>query len=326
MALKEQNAALETELARTKIRSVKVYEENSDLKANKLIASKRQEMEYFMSMADKFIQSKAFNCDNAAQAYVKIMAGKEMGLSPIESMNALYVVNGSVNAYGKFMIARLAKNGYRIEYLDEDERQVTIKVTGPDNFIAVEKVTDRDQILQRSKAMGFAKKNKMRYHGVRMIINFHLAHLFGSVSDLFDEQYNEYQEVRTESPKQKIETVTKEKERQRVIDWIDTCMSMASLKQVEDMINGDEELQRYYDDRSSLLEEYELCMTEILSEFREVVDANSMNRFISKLQNIDPVLNSHAIAREQVSNKVKELGLILNTETGTYEQPDDESE
>ena len=55
-----------------------------------------------------------------------------------------------------------------------------------------ETATDKDQILQRSKAMGFAKKNKLRWHALGMIQSFHLPHLFTSVSNNFDTAFHEY--------------------------------------------------------------------------------------------------------------------------------------
>lgn len=188
----QQIISLEKEIISMKSKALRVYEENEMIKSNPTVAAMKAEMDYHLSVADRFIKGKAFKCENAEQAYTIIMAGKELGLGPVESMNALYIVNGSINPHGKFMVSRLTDKGYKIEYLEESDSGVTVKVTSQDGkHVISERVTDKDQILQKSRAMGFAKKNKMRFHGIRMVINFHLAHLFGSVSDMFVEQYRE---------------------------------------------------------------------------------------------------------------------------------------
>lgn len=322
--LREQNSALVDDLAKTKIRSVKVYEENNALKSNELVASKQKEMEYFLQMAKNFIQSGAFNAKNEYEAYVKIQAGQEMGLTPIESMNALYVVNGSINPYGKFMVARLGQHGYRVTYEDETDSGVTVHVTGPDNFEAKEVVKATDQILQRSKAMGFAKKNKMRFHGVRMIINFHLAHLFGSLSDLFQEPYTEYEELQSKSPDERIEESTREKQRQRIIDWIDTCVEYKKLEQIKNSVQGDDELEKLYQEKEEEIENYELCLTELLSEVEKIRDIDTANGFKDWIETYDHVFNSREIAMQQLTARAKELNIYFNEQSNQYEDIESE--
>lgn len=193
--LKSELIEKERELTSMRSRAVKVYEENALMKSNDKTAAQRADMQYMLDMADRFIKSGAFNVKNAEQAYTIMKAGREMGLGEVESLNALYIVNGTINFYGKHMLARLTKFGYRTQFLDETANGVTVRVYNEDkSFDVTEKVTDRDQILLKSKAMTFAKKNKMRYHGIRMIINFHLAHHFGSVSDLLEEDYRAAEE------------------------------------------------------------------------------------------------------------------------------------
>lgn len=193
--LKGELIEKDLELTSVRSRAVKVYEENALIKASDSTTAQRAEMQYMLDMADRFIKSGAFNVKNAEQAYTIMKAGKEMGLGDVESLNALYIVNGTINFYGKHMLARLTKFGYHTQFLDETANGVKVRVYKPDgSFDVTETVTDRDQILLKSKAMTFAKKNKMRYHGIRMIINFHLAHHFGSVSDLMDEEYKAAEE------------------------------------------------------------------------------------------------------------------------------------
>ena len=76
-------------------------------------------------LSNIFIQSGLFpDVKSQAQAAVKILAGKELGLSPFQSMRSIYFVNGrsalmaDVKAY---LLKQSKKYDYEIEKLDETE-------------------------------------------------------------------------------------------------------------------------------------------------------------------------------------------------------------
>jgi len=77
------------------------------------------------ALGEVFAESGMFSdTKTAAQAVVKILAGKELGLSPIESMNSLYMVNGKIAVSAKIISSLIKKSGkydYRIETLTETE-------------------------------------------------------------------------------------------------------------------------------------------------------------------------------------------------------------
>ena len=217
------------------IKALKVHEENQMYKASPQLAEQMAEMDFQLKMAERFITSKAFKATNPEQAYVMIKAGAEMGLKPVESMQALYCVNGAVKMYGDKMTARITKAGYKIEYQNETDKGVTVKVTNSDGFEASEKVTDDDQIIKNSNAVKFAKKNKMRFHGVRMIASFHLPHLFGSVQDEFTSDFTEWEDA---NPQQKLKSgidlkqIDQSKEMERVLAHIQKVTTIEQLLQV----------------------------------------------------------------------------------------------
>ena len=187
---------LQTGFKALELRALKVYEENKMLKAAPEFAQQQAKMDFYLKMAHKFIASKAFKCETPEQAYVIMQAGSEMGMEPIEAMQALYIVNGKLDFYGDKMVARLTKKGYKIEYLNESKDSVTVRVFNEkEGFDVSETVNSNDQILQRSKAYGFAAKNKMRFHGLRLFKSFHLPHLFGSTTDEFTPDFTEWEEV-----------------------------------------------------------------------------------------------------------------------------------
>lgn len=170
---------------------------------NNSIAIKREEMNLFMDMAKQFAKAGAFPSKSPEQLFVLMKAGQEMGMSEIESLNSLYVVNGKIEPYGKAMVAKITEDGWKLSYEDETDSEVTVVATKGKEIIR-ETVKDQDQIIKNSRAKNFSKKNKMRYHGVRMILNFHLPHLIRSIPDLYDrdaQDFNSPQEVTYEEVK-----------------------------------------------------------------------------------------------------------------------------
>jgi hypothetical protein len=193
LELQQQLLDLQSKVKSTEIKALAVYEENRIMKASPSVSERKAEMEYNMEMARKFIAGKAFKVETPEQAYVIIQAGAEMGLKPVESMQSLYIVNGAVRYYGDKMIGKITQLGYKITYTDESKDGVTVTIAHPSSpYVYTEKVTSTDDALINSKAFKFAPKNKMRFHGVRMIASFYLPHLFMSVSDEFSNDFHEW--------------------------------------------------------------------------------------------------------------------------------------
>lgn len=81
-----------------------------------------------MAMGDVFAQSGMFpDIKTKAQAAVKILAGRELGLSPFESMKNLYLVNGKL-AIQSNALASLVKTNpkydYKVESLTNEECKI----------------------------------------------------------------------------------------------------------------------------------------------------------------------------------------------------------
>jgi hypothetical protein len=78
-----------------------------------------------LAIGEIFSKSSMFpDVKSQAQAVVKILAGKELGLSPFESMASIYVVNGKLALTSKAMsglIKRSKKYDYVIKKLDNEE-------------------------------------------------------------------------------------------------------------------------------------------------------------------------------------------------------------
>jgi hypothetical protein len=84
-----------------------------------------QALQDSMSLGKVFVESGMFpDLKSQAQAVVKILAGRELGLSPLQSITDIYMVNGKVALQAKLiasLIKRSGKYDYRVDKLDEQE-------------------------------------------------------------------------------------------------------------------------------------------------------------------------------------------------------------
>lgn len=180
--LRQENLKLKNRIRDLELKSLQVHKDNQEMKAAPEVAAEMARLELDMKKAKYFCDSGALPFKNPAQAYVIMKAGQEMGLQPMEAAKSLYIVNGQISAWGMGMVSILTRHGYKIEFVDETKKGVTVIITHKNGFCE-QYVVDKEQevVLQHGKAMGFAPKNRMRFHGIRQIIKFHLPHLFGPV-------------------------------------------------------------------------------------------------------------------------------------------------
>lgn len=232
----------QTEYRQLQIDSRKIFAENSKLQAQIASMSASPEtlaamadMEVQLKMAEYFVQSQAFTVKNAAEAYVKIQAGAEMGMKPMESMQALYIHKGAIKFYGDKMIARATKLGYKIEYLNETDSSVDVRVYHPDpliNFDVTEKANAAEKSIADKQAMKYARFNKLRFHGFRKIATFHLPHLFGSVEDEFSSDFREWKSNQLASGKDENENTLVLVKDQDLLQQIKDCKDLAELEEL----------------------------------------------------------------------------------------------
>ena len=83
------------------------------------------ELKQPMQIAQVFVESGMFkDIKTQSQAVVKILAGKEMGLSPFEAMNNLYIVNDKVGIMSNAMasiVKKSKKYDYNVKLLTDTE-------------------------------------------------------------------------------------------------------------------------------------------------------------------------------------------------------------
>lgn len=87
-----------------------------------------------MALGEVFAESGIFkDVKTQAQAVVKIIAGRELGLSPIESMNAFYIVNDRITIYASAiagLVKKSKKYDYKIESLTDEACTISFTKEG----------------------------------------------------------------------------------------------------------------------------------------------------------------------------------------------------
>lgn len=107
-------------------------------------------------MAQTFIDAKAFPSDivNVPQAMVRLQAGRELGLMPIESMKYISLINGRPSLWGEKAIEMVISAGHRVEWGDCNEKTATCTITRGDTG----KWMSQTFTIEMANARGLTKK------------------------------------------------------------------------------------------------------------------------------------------------------------------------
>ena len=146
---------------------------------------------------------------NAAQVQMALMAGREMGMTTMESLNDLYFVGGKLQIYGKATPAALRRAGWRIRKFEETKDSCTATVFNPktgeeitDTFTFQDAelsgfTTDKYGNIKLGWKEGANRKRKLRYAVLSQIIHTYLPEVLGSVVGIGDysEDYMDAEEL-----------------------------------------------------------------------------------------------------------------------------------
>ena len=82
-----------------------------------------------MELSKIFAESGIFpDIKSAAQGYVKVLAGRELGLSPMQSINSFYFVNGKLGIAAQTMGALVKKSGkYDYKIISHSTEECTLE-------------------------------------------------------------------------------------------------------------------------------------------------------------------------------------------------------
>jgi hypothetical protein len=147
-----------------------------------------ERLNMMVAFARKLFEAKCFSSDvkNPEQALVKIQAGAEMGMGPIESMTSLCIINGNISIWGKGASKRLRDHGWSLFYTDETENSVTVSITKGKEVHKYTATAEEVGSL-KSQALKFAKKDKLKWHAIGRLIRFYVPEVLGAVSYVAEE-------------------------------------------------------------------------------------------------------------------------------------------
>lgn len=163
------------------------------------------------AMSRVFIQSRAMPSyiNNAAQLMVVLQTGLEMDMKPMEAINSLYIVNGTVNVWGKATTRRFREHGYVISYDHDTVDQCTATVKrGKESYSytytfkeAQESgiTTDRSNNLKPGWKPGINRKLKLSYGALSVIAKLYVPEVLGSaegIAEVAQDQAEQIQEAR----------------------------------------------------------------------------------------------------------------------------------
>lgn len=171
------------------------------------------------AMSRVFIQSGAMpaHLKNAAQVMVVLQAGQEIGLKPMESLNSIYIVKGSVNLWGRAVTKRYREHGYKIEYA-HGENDCTATVTrGKESYSYTYTFDEAEQSgytkdyngnLKPGWLPGLNRKLKLSYGALNVIAKLYTPEVLGSAEGIAevieDAQITEAEEPKTQAAEAKI--------------------------------------------------------------------------------------------------------------------------
>ena len=102
-----------------------------------------------MELGEVFAKSGLFpDVKTQAQAVVKILAGRELGISPIESMNSFFFINNKIAMPSRIMASLIKKNkryDYVVDKIDDTECSITFfEINGEKKKLGTSTFTIKD--------------------------------------------------------------------------------------------------------------------------------------------------------------------------------------
>lgn len=143
-------------------------------------------------MADTFYKSGAMPDDNSAKVMVKIQAGYEMGMKPLESVKSFYFVKGSLNIFGSAIMRRLREHGWKISYQEEPNKCVATISKETETYSEIFTFEEAEKSgwtkangnLKPGWFEGVNRRLKLRYGATSLLIKTYVPEVLGSATDI----------------------------------------------------------------------------------------------------------------------------------------------
>lgn len=144
-----------------------------------------EQLSQALRIAEQFFIANCFSSDvkNPAQAFVKIQAGAEMGMSPMQAMGSLVIINGKVTLWGAALTQRLREHGWKIFYNSpsgDPKKDITATIEkGGEKYEYT--VDIMDNVIQSGQAWKKDPASKLKYHCLARLIRFYVPEVMGVV-------------------------------------------------------------------------------------------------------------------------------------------------
>lgn len=146
------------------------------------------------AVSQAFVKSGALpKSENDFTVLMKIQAGYEMGMKPLEAVKSFYFVNGTMNIFGSATMRRVREHGWKISYKDEPNK-CTVTVSKGDEtytdsltFEEADKsgwVSDSYGKLKPAWREGANRRLKLRYGATSILLKTYIPEVLGSATDI----------------------------------------------------------------------------------------------------------------------------------------------
>lgn len=124
-------------------------------------------LEQINTLVAKLSESKALPawCDNPGKLMMTVLAGREIGMGPMEALRSFYLVNGNFTVYGSAVITQLKRHGYKIAWGECSDKKATVTLTSPGG----ETHTDSFTIEEATTAGLVAKSDVWKKYPAKML-------------------------------------------------------------------------------------------------------------------------------------------------------------
>jgi len=120
---------------------------------------------------------------NSSQLAMVLLAGYEAGMTPMESINSYYIVNGKVTIWGSAVLVQLRRAGYKIKWLKTDDKIASLELVTPDGRDKHEET----YTIEEAKASGLTGKDTwikypkqmLRHKAIAQAVRFFCPEVLG---------------------------------------------------------------------------------------------------------------------------------------------------
>ena len=204
--------------------ALKIKEENELIKSKATGIFDPVVFKQMEFICEKMVTAKALpkGIENGAQAIVIMQRGWELGLKPMDSLSALYMVSGRIQLWGEAMIREVLKKVDKIKWYEatnekaicgifykgeEYKGEYTIEQARAEGRVGVKNKYGKDKSPTWTKF----PKNHLRFNAVRDVMKFSLPHVM-DVGNIYMEGDEEVIDIKPESViKEKREALRQKK-------------------------------------------------------------------------------------------------------------------